>query len=421
MKNNLEYMRIQRYVGNRVLRYVFIVSFFLLIPFFLLARTPVIPLHIDEIAWFIDTDAFEQIFLKRDVTSSFWQTNQRYDQPPLVKYIYGGYLWMKDPKVFRNRERLEKEWGRWGIYNNPSTTETGFDIFGPYIRQMRQINSIALIGTLLAFYLLLIFVGNINIVVAMLGTALLSQNMLFLQEMTHATHDGFMLCYMVFAVLFYCLYIKNKKIFMLVLAIFCAALSVASKLTGVIVVVGILMSQMIKVLNEVKQKKQSLVHCIVITLSIFILWIFVNPTLYKEPIKNTVKYFSYRMDQTTRLQEAYPSASLIKPSDKVRASWCTLIAPACYGFYEKGTFTSLAWVNVSLVLFGLYYLIHRILNNTKQEYTYMLGIFLFLVITWNVGFLPMHYGRYYLPTQIGIFFISTCGLEWLRGRMCRRK
>jgi len=387
--------------------------FFLWIIFSLPLHTSKISLHIDEIAWFIDTDAFEQLFLKKDISSSFWQADQRYDQPPLVKYIYGSYLRAKDSEVFENRVKLEKEWGRWGIYSNPNTTEAGFEIFEPYIRQMRQINSVGLFGTLLAFYILMILIGNTGVVAAMIGTTLLSQNALFLQEMTHSTHDGFMLCFMLFSVLFYSLYIKTKQKYWIPLAIVYAVFSVASKLTGIMATIAILTHQIVNMLNQRNQNKSVVVRVLAITSSIFILWVLVNPSLYKDSINNTIKYFSFRMIQTSRLQEAYPSASLVTLPSKVRASWCTLVVPECHGFFEKGTFTSQLWVNVSLLLLGLFYLAQNIYYNTKKEYIGILGIFLFLIIIWNVVLLPMHYGRYYLPTLIGIFFISACGVQML--------
>ena len=388
--------------------------FFLWIIFSLPYYASKIPVHIDEIAWFIDTDAFEQLFIKKDISSSFWQSVQRYDQPPLVKYIYGGYLWAKDSDVFEIRERLEKEWGRWGIYSNPNTTEIGFKIFGPYIYQMRQINHVAIIGALMAFYMLLILVSNTSVMVAIIGTMMLFRNELFLQEMTHATHDGFMLSFMLFAVLFYSLYIQNKKKHWIVLAIVCAAFSVASKLTGVMATIAILMHQVIGIFKEWQHNKLALVHFFAVTLIIFMLWVLVNPSLYKDSINRSIQYYSFRMDQSNRLQAAYPSASLVKFSAKVRASWCTLVAPDCLGYFEKGTLTTWYWINILLIVLGLFHLVQILLYNTKKENVIILGIFLFLITVWNVVLLPMHYGRYYLPTQIGIFFISTCGIEVLR-------
>ena len=395
--------------------------FFVWIIFSLPRFTSNIFFHVDEIAWFIDTDVFEQLFLKGDVWSPFWQTSQRLDQPQVVKYIYGAYLWSRDANVFRYRQRLEREWGRWGIYSNPNTTDIGFRVFGPFIIQMRQINFVALIGTLLMFYLILIQLGRVHIFVAMIGTALLAYNSLFLQEMTHATHDGFMMFFLLASLLFYSVHIKNKKVVWMVIACLFAALSVASKLTGIIAGLCIWFHEIIVVVQSQTWKKYTFVPLVFIPSLIFVVWIAVNPTLYKNPIKNTIDYFSLRATQTRRLQEFYPSSSLTTLPDKVHASWCTTVAPQCHGFFEKGTITSIYWVNVSLLVLGLWYIGKFSHDFIQEKYIYLLEIFLLLVIVWNMVLLPMHYGRYYLPIQIGIFFVSVCGLEQLRRMIFWRK
>lgn len=371
-----------------------------------------ISLHTDEISWFFHIDAFEQLFIKKDITSEFWQSYESYDHPPLVKYIYGAYAWGRDPRVFEKRDILEKKWGRWEIYSNPATTKEGFVDFGPHIRRMREINLLALFGALVGFFLLLTHLGGVSPFIALLGTLILAYNPLYLQEMTHATSDAYMISFFVWAIVFYTISFQRKSIGFMYVSFVLAAYSVASKLTGGIAIVAMLSYEVVRLMLAEERRKNIFVRMVLLVCVIVGLWIIVNPTLYRAPLQNSVHYATFRIGQTQRLIYFERDAALTSIEDKVRASWCTLVQRNCNGFFEKGSITAVSGLNIALVLGGVWYIAYQFRRVHRK--LWLISIVLFVSIVWNMLFLPLHYGRYYLPIQIGVFFISTCGLEIFR-------
>lgn len=368
--------------------------------------------HADEISWFFHTKAFEQAVLKKDISSSFWTSYESFDQPPLVKYIFGLYLWEKDKDIFVKRDRLETEWGRWAFYENPQLKDGGFQPFIPYILSMREVNVPAILGVLLGFFLLLRLCG-VQRILATGVLLVLATNPMFLQEMIHATSDAYMLCFVLFSVLFYGYSIQHRYTKWLGISLVSAAFALSSKLTGLIGIISIVIFEFVALCTGRCRRKKTVLRVLFVSCVTFVLWIILNPALYRHPLKNTMQYGFFRNTQSYRLQLAQPSVAFIDVSSKVRASWCTVIQTGCGGFFEKGGFSRSTVGNLVPFFLGLFYIIGKLRSQKERTVFQLIGTYLYISITWTVMYLPLHYGRYYLPIQIGVFIISAFGLQYM--------
>ncbi len=393
------------------IRFVVLICLFVALGSNIKQFIPFVPMHTDEVSWFFHIDAFKKAVIEKDITSDFWQSYESYDHPPLVKYIYGVYMWTRDAHVFMERDVLEHEWGRWAIYTNAHFIDEGFPVFRSYILRLRDINWFALMGTLVGFYVFLV-TFYVHWVVAMTGVIFLAHNSLFLQEMIHATSDAYMVCFMIWSLVLYMVGMQKKNDALIYAAFFLSAASVSSKLSGIVSCIVLCTYKLAQIISEERKRKNMAIQTLLMVCVIFGVWVAINPTLYTAPIKNTILYATFRIDQTQRIAYLDQDSALPDIASRVRAVWCTLVQHDCVGFFEKGTFTVVFGINALLILGGLFYLFQHSASRHKERL--LVFIFLFVTIVWTTWFIPLHYGRYYLPIQIGVFFISTCGIETIR-------
>jgi len=391
------------------LQVISVVVFFSYIFIFLRSSAVSIPFQNDEISWFFHTKFFKQLFINKDLDNRFWTSYESYDHPQLSKFIFGGYLWMKDKKVFVTRDALEKQWGRWNFYFNPKLSDIQTTSFAPYIRIMREVNVVCVFITLIALSLLF-FILFKQWLLSMLLPVFLIHNPIFINSLLRATSDVHMMIFDVLSVLVYVYYLRNKSRWLLILFSFFAALAVSAKLTGFIVILVFIYFELIQFCFSQKYTINLFIRMGSVIGGIFIFWLLFNPALYSNPIQHSIEYFSFRNRQSAILQHFFPEIALINTPKKVQAVFCTLLKPQCGNQFEKGYLTSSFFVNVSLFLLGIVSLTMRMLQRNKNQEYQFISLYFFLSIVVIGLYLPLNSDRYFIPMQISIFLVQFAGI-----------
>lgn len=148
-----------------------------------------VPYHTDEISWFFHTVYYEELFLRGNFKGVIWQSYESYDHPPLAKYVYGQYLYLRDRGVFNKRDELDAKWGRWNFYFDSKLGEIRESEFAPYIQQMREVSLALSVLSVSMLYMILMAVGG-EWWLAMFVSGLLGANRLFQESMLRATSDS---------------------------------------------------------------------------------------------------------------------------------------------------------------------------------------------------------------------------------------
>lgn len=368
------------------------------------------PLHNDEISWFFHTEFFEELFIKKDIRSAMWQSYESYDHPQLSKYIYGAYVAWKYPKVFDVRRQLEGRWGRWNFYFLPDVEAIKTEYFAPYIYGMRQINIISIAGIIFAVCFILRMM-TINMFVVFLGAILFVTNELFMGTTIRATSDGHMVLFQTVAFGVYLAYLKYGNRKFLLLAALATALSISAKLTGVLGIYAIMFSEFIHAVISSTYVKIGMQNIGLMGVIIFFVWCSMNPAVYTNPVKNSVVYFTFRSEQSVRLQNAFPDVALSNYREKIWAAYCAVLNPDCDQYRRKGYMFPSVVINVSLFLTGCFwFLAHR--KDRKNRWI-NISFIIYAVLTIGIItlLLPFNSDRYFLPIQISVWMVQMVGIS----------
>lgn len=371
-----------------------------------------VELHNDEISWFYHIQFYEQLFIKRDIHAPIWTSYESYDHPQLSKYIYGAYLTVRDPGVFSVRDRFEKEFGRWQFYFSPDVSHIRNQYFAPYLYHMREANFLIIIGIYI-FLGYLIFVTTKNILFSFVFPLIISSNSLFMSTMIRATSDVHLVFFMLASLVTYILFRRRPIWQMLTISSLFAGMAFSSKLTGVLIVYVLLISELFLFL--IGRTKIWIFFCTIVCLTVVsaMVWFSTNPALYRSPVLGTLRYFDFRVVQSARLQKAFPDAALDAVPSRLLASYCTVFDPHCRGSYFSGALFPYVWVNIVMTISGIILLIRGAKTQKDSDVHVILGVFISVVSFITMMVLPLNSDRYYIEMQLSVWLLEWLGIFWL--------
>ena len=373
----------------------------------LLKSSKNIAYHTDEVSWFFHTDFFNQLFLERNLDKSFWESYESFDHPPLSKYIFGAYLYLKEKEVFIARDSLEDKYGRWMFYfklDNKQLEEN----FSRYLNYMREANMIFTVASLVFVFLILYKLSK-SLLISLALPLVLSVNNLFTTTMLRATSDAHYVAFMLVSIFLYLAYLKEKKLLHLVLFALFAGLSVSSKLTGALVYISYLLSEAYFFVTE-KEVKENIKRLFFVFVIWFFVWWVQNPSIYLSPIANTIAYPKFRYEQSIRLQKAFPEVALINTKQRLKALGCTFLGLTCVETYYNGRLTNWLVINLAALIAGIYFLALNIKRPKNKNIFIYFFLFALSVVGIVGGYLPLNSDRYYLPILIVIFTLQFMGI-----------
>ncbi len=366
-----------------------------------------LPYDADEISWFYHTRYFD-LLKKGDITHSSWQSLDAYDHPPVSKYAFGAYLRIYFGDYSRIRENLRSTYGEWSEV--PRSAIDMDQTYGPFIQRMRETSAFSVVLILLLLSLLTLRLTH-NILIALCNALLLVYNEPFLDAMLRAVSDSHYLLLLCTSVMFFILYMNNRRISLLAISSILGALAFSSKLTGAIFFLIIPLVLCAEAFLWRIRGKKLISSLLVVYACGIVTWFIVNPTLYPSPIYNTYWFFVMRqsiMDFQMYQPHIIPEV-LRNVSDKANAFVCTFInyygTKGCYNL----NLTPFAFVNLILFMSGLGLLLKRFMS-TKDREAFFIVVLLYLstfFIAWQLRF---NWGRYFLPILLLFSTVSSCGL-----------
>ncbi len=383
------------------------VSFLLLFTF--IYQSPRVATHTDEISWFFHTVFFDELFVKHNLDRSLWTSFEAFDHPVLSKYIFGSYLYMRQPSYGIERQLLLEKYGRWKFYTKIQPEEIPRTQFFPYVLEMREVNLAITIAVFIGLFVLY-YVMSRQVLYSSLFTIVLGTNILFVSTLLRATTDSHYIFFLIWALVTYMVYLKTKEKKYLYGFAILASLSMSAKLIGAIVLV----SYVSYGITQLYIKKSLLVlKEIFLVLVIFIItWIILNPTLYFSPVKNSITYFAFRNEQFTEQQTRETDEALLTVDKKIKWTYCTLFPP-CERSYFFGLFavpTILA--NSALFILGFIYLLKQTGKKVQKSVKFFFLLFFLVSGVVLISVVPLNWYRYILPLVITTTLLKCLGLQW---------
>lgn len=348
----------------------------------ILSKVKDIPVSLDEIAWVNDSRVFEER-VSNNYQYFEWKKGQPvagwtsvdfrlFDQPHLVKYIYGAiltnlnhYQWNNGDYENNNRLFLEQSLPNNLLLNTIQSKQ----ILGDQTDQAVQTNrKVSTFFTLLFLFTLFLFLLNISSFIhSIFVTILLTSNQVFIQNLLVATADSISLFFVLASViLVYKLFwninkLSSKKYFVLIyLLAISTALAASAKINGWFLIPLIAVFFSIKLIFSetnflYKYKK--------VALERFILWIitfigtywYLQPELWQNGFEGLIRFFSQRVSQHQRFIVSFGSFNVFEFHD-----WILRL------LFSSSLFTS-ALKNNIFILVGLSGLLLSVMKNYRRQ------------------------------------------------------
>lgn len=378
---------------------------FLFVSIRLTLLSPQIEFNSDEISWFYHTEFFNQLFLKHNLDKEFWTSYESYDHPQLSKYIFGGYLFLRDKNIFAKRDALEQQWGRWNFYFDEKLSNISSTDFAQYIFKMREVNIPFTVGSLMVLFLCLSFcIGNMY--VAFLIPVLLTYNSLFTTTMLRATSDAQMVFFVLLSVWALCAFGTKKNIYSLLLFGFSVGSAVSVKLTGMIMFAVFLVNEYIFIFLHTLKITDFFKRFAIVLFAAGMIWFVSNPALYGNFFGGTGEYVSFRLRQSVKLERYFRDVALTDAKSRIVTTFCSLVNPACA--HHPGSMTPNVLLNSILFCFGCAVWVKKCKNDFML---WPIFIFIISVLTINTAYLPLDSDRYYLLPVITMYLVYAAGFE----------
>lgn len=382
-----------------------------LVFFYLIRKVNSVMYDSDELSWFFHTEFYEELFLRRDIKSTMWQSYESYDHPPVSKYFFGFGLNLFNRNFIMERDYLVSTYGRWSFYFNDKLDLSSHPIIRRNINIMRRVN-VLFTCILLLTTGFIIFLFTRNLVFSGIFILLELSNNLFLKN-TRALPDVQFLFFSYAALSIFLTNLNKKNMLRLFLSAIFMGLSVASKLTGIVIVITYLFYTFSEVVIYFKPRilrKEIIIFFTVLSCT-FLTWVIVNPALYPAPVKNSIKYMNFRLIQTAKLQNYFPKSAILSVADKTEYTVCSLIIVCPYGTDEKAQVTQNNLVNLLVVLFALTGIIFTAINSLYTKNFMLLAIFSIMTVIFNFLLLPLRSDRYLIPNQMIYAIYISMGIS----------
>ena len=360
------------------------------------------PIDLDEIAWIQDAQVYQRRLHTTWNTFDWDQTKysmdwtspdfRLFDQPHLVKYIYGFALSTAniDPWQNTNRESNlhlfieQKNTGRYLLTDNASSTIFGSSTIEAIIL-CRWISALFGLTTLLIMFLFLTF--KFSLMMSSLSLLLLTTNPTIFYNLHLATSDSISLFFIVISlILFYLLFFKNhmprKMIFLLfLLSAITSAFAVSTKINGWLLIYVFLLGQLRFVHYDRRMHWKTAITQTCWWFFLFLgSYLYLQPELWSSPFAGFVRFFSQRLTQQHQFVQSFGSLGFFEYHQ-----WLV----------ELSVQSKQSIVTISKVIFLLFALIKSIqlaITNFKKRYTFLkhtiviMPVWLFFFYYSKVGF-----------------------------------
>lgn len=367
-------------------------------------RVTTMPRDADELAWFYHTDFFG-LLVQGKISDPHWQSLEAYDHPPAAKYIYGAYLQIRSPHYTRDRAEFRRIYGSW-YDGNIDVFPYDHPAFMNHVYHMRTLNVVFALATLIVAALLLWHITG-NILLALGFAAWLGNIYSFQSILIRAVSDVQYLLFFLGALLAFAVYLKRPRTWLLALSSALGALSFSSKLIGGMYFLIVPVFLFLEACIRRKLVVQNAVAFLIVVFVGGFLWVTLNPTLYPNPIANSLYYLRMR-DSIVAYQTHEPHNSpdiLSSVSQRVGYLSCTFFHTPFYKPCMNWHLFSQWYINASLFLLGLYTLI---INTVKQKNRIALFVLTSLVIIIILSAWKLQFAwERYLITHLAIFSAIT--------------
>lgn len=387
--------------------------------------------HGDENHWLINSHKyFKLLFIYKNVSSKQWGKFSAYDQPPVGKYVMGLALFIAgDKDEIQELEQMNS----WDF-----SKDYDWNVANGAIPPMKLLHAARLTMAILGIFtcLLIYYIGRsiFGLKTGIIASLLLAYNPLMVSCSRRAMPDALFLFFVTaniaLIMFFYRSFLKQelqKTVVFAALIGINIALASATKLngaiTGVIFVFFCILilftktiqykslkttfkSKLLKLKSD-KELKILTGSLLISMLVAIIVFIAVNPYLYKQTLGRTINLVEHRASMANGQQKDNPDEALTYLSEKFNSVVRRTMFPGSYVILS-----SILKIPIDLALFilGLIILLYteikHIRNNCKpslRSIVILWAIITFLSIT---VWLPLDWDRYYLPIVLCVVMIS---------------
>lgn len=359
-------------------------------------RSNSLPYENDEVSWFFHTQYFDLAFLHRDFSHPSWFTYEAYDHPPLVKYIFGFVLWSYDKEFSVYRQFIESQITRWDYYDDQSFDVSSYPQLEKYISVLRAYQIGLAVAGVVLFYVIVLFFSR-NIFLSLIGALLLVRNPLFQASMLRAVPDGTMIVFLFAFILSAVLFLRtNEWKYMVVAGLFLGA-AISSKLSAIALIAGIIVFLVLKFVYTDKFVFVKYRYFIGLLLTALFFWYITNPTVYAHALKNSYTFIAFRVEQTKKIQDAFPQHAITQHAERIRITFCVLLYDCNTDNVPNGRLLGDQISNIIVLLLGMLYGGLKILRKNRELTQVFLLSISSQVLLYTVVYLPLIYDRYFLP------------------------
>jgi dolichyl-phosphate-mannose--protein O-mannosyl transferase len=381
------------------------------------SRLKNIPYERDEISWYFHTKFLDEVMIEKRLFSPLWQGYESYDHPPVSKYIYGTYLYLSNQDYARERDKLEKKYGRWNMYY---TIKSDQDIanteFVPILYELRRINTVFALFILVEIFILSYMLSR-SVWVSLALCAALSFNSVFMNSAAVITSDNHFLFFSLLAIICYVRSLTSKQWWLIGAAV-ATSLAVGSKLIGLFVFLAVVVNEIAGLAYQSASVKKTLTRMALYSFLSFAGWIVINPALYTSPFFNTWRYFAFRNFQSANIAYFVPEAALGSSGERARAVVCTLVIRSCTPHTADASFSSSNVLNVLLLLLGIAYSWRAV--QKKRRAIIFLILLGYCIVAGYLVFLSNYGQRYFVLLQVILFVIEMLAVQWFAQRALQK-
>jgi len=437
------------------LRLILLIITLYFLSLLLFKQATVYPLHEDELV-FTRRAVFADWYASRSFSRPEWLSYESYDVPKFAEFFYGfvirhtfkqsatEYLInvaFLDPKSGLNLVTAADIYSNCCNYKDlpqEIREKTQVIIF------LRQVS----ISTFVIPLLIIIFLIGLKtngFSYGYISMILIGSNTLFISAMTKAMGDAqlwfFNLLFVLLTLLYFNL-LKFKRtknisiafspsiLFFLTILGICAGLATASKLNGVLTLfffVGVYCSYFISV-GIRKFFFVALFHSILVVFVAYLTFFILNPFLWSNPILNTIFMAHHREEIIMIQKNNSPIDRLSSLPERIMAIFSlTLSADSEYSFFRFGELNNKTYffplhlvlddqkfifpLDILLVMSSIVLLF---LNRESHTDAFKIVLFFIAVFTFiTTLFLPLKWGRYFLPYMFSWGFLQAYVLTFI--------
>lgn len=304
----------------------------------------------DEFLW-VGRSYFFEFYIHEDYKNEIWKTYESYDQPKLAEYVYGAWLY---PKYLKEKQQNVNLYDytqfliKNGFYEidetyiktytdykkNSNFIKYDIDFFGfpedyltkygsnslktiNLIYHARVLNILILSGAVIfAYFLVSHFLGKFT---AILFTVFYGFNTLIIDSGLKAHSEALFLLTFNAAFLLMNLYFsKGRKFVYLLLFSLFSGLCMSTKINGLMLTITFCISNTVLFFISKEKTIGHLFTFIVPVLISLIIFVYLNPFTFSNPIKNIQYMFNWRMNMAYNYQAEGNSHHHLIPNGALR-------------------------------------------------------------------------------------------------------